>query len=86
VARVERVRREHKWSAARIAFEPQADGTTVSRRTVTHRLHQLGLTHRRFIDPDGGTNRVGRTITARRPGHVVHLDTKKTRWIPEGGG
>jgi hypothetical protein len=86
VARIERVRRECKWSVARIAFEPQAGGTAVSRRTVTRHLHQLGLTRRRFIDPDGGTNRAGRTITVRRPGHMVHLDTKKTRWIAEGGG
>jgi hypothetical protein len=86
VARVERVRREHRWSAVRIAFEPQADGTAVSRRTVTHHLHQLGLTHRRFIDPAGGTNRAGRTITARGPGHMVYLDTKKARRIAEGGG
>ncbi|MDT0382387.1 IS481 family transposase [Streptomyces sp. DSM 42041] len=86
VARIERMRREHKWSAARIAFELRAVGTTISRRTVTRHLHQLGLNRRRFIDPDGGTNRTGRTITARWPGHMIHLDVKKTGRIPDGGG
>lgn len=86
VVRIERMRREHKWSAARITFELRAEGTAVSRRTVTRHLHQLGLNRRRFIDPDGATNRTGRTITARRPGHMVHLDVKKTGRIPDGGG
>ncbi|OEU95749.1 transposase [Streptomyces oceani] len=84
VARIESMRREHKWSAARITFELQADGTVISRRTVTR--HQLGLNRRRFIDPDGGINRTPRTIRARWPGHMVHLDVKKTGRIPDGGG
>ncbi|MDB1087357.1 IS481 family transposase [Streptomyces sp. ACA25] len=86
VARIEWMRRERKWPAARIAFELRADGITISRRTVTRHLHQLGLNRRRFIDPDGGTNRTGRTITARWPGHMIHLDVKKTGRIPDGGG
>src|SRR5690606_22042348 len=42
VARMEQLRREHKWPASRIAFELHADGTIVSRRTITRHLAQLG--------------------------------------------
>ena len=80
------MRREHKWSASRIAFELQQAGTPVSRRTVTRLLAQLGLNRRRFIDPNGESNRELRKITAKRPGHMVHLDVKKTGRIPDGGG
>ncbi|OYO19084.1 IS481 family transposase, partial [Enemella dayhoffiae] len=86
VARIEELRREHKWSASRIAFELHADGVAVSRRTVTRHLAQLGLNRRRFIDPSGETNREVRTITAKHPGHMVHLDVKKVGRIPDGGG
>lgn len=50
VTRIERLRRTHKWSAARIAFELTTTGTPVSRRTVTRYLAQLGLNRRRYID------------------------------------
>lgn len=86
VARIEQLRREHKGSASRIAFEMHADGTVVSRRTITRRLAQLGLNRRRFIDPNGENNREVKTITARHPGHMVHLDVKKVGRIPDGGG
>ena len=82
VARTEQLRREKKWSASRIAFELHADGTTVSRRTITRHLAQLGLNRRRFIDPNGEI----KTITAKHPGHMVHLDVKKVGRIPDGGG
>ncbi|QHY96674.1 IS2 transposase TnpB [Streptomyces sp. S4.7] len=83
---IETWRREHKWSAARIAFELHDTGTTVSRRTVSRLLAQLGLNRRRFIDPDGDTNRTPRTIVAKCPGHMVHVDVKKVGRIPDGGG
>lgn len=86
VARIEELRREHKWSASRIAFELHGDGVAVSRRTVTRHLAQLGLNRRRFIDPSGETNREVKTITAKHPGHMVHLDVKKVGRIPDGGG
>lgn len=86
VARIESMRREKKWSASRIAFELHADGVAVSRRTVTRHLAQLGLNRRRFIDPNGETNRGAKTITAKHPGHMVHLDVKKVGRIPDGGG
>lgn len=86
VAWIEQLRREQKWSASRIAFELHADGTTVSRRTITRHLAQLGLNRRAFIDPNGENNREVRTITARHPGHMVHLDVKKVGRIPDGGG
>ncbi len=86
VAQIEQTRRTHKWSALRITFELQADGVTISRRTVTRHLAALGLNHRRFIDPNGDTDREPRKITARRPGHMVHIDVKKVGRIPDGGG
>jgi transposase InsO family protein len=86
VARIEALRRAEKWSASRIAFELQAEGIWLSRRTVSRHLHALGLNRRRFIDPSGDTNREPRKITARRPGHMVHIDVKKVGRIPDGGG
>lgn len=65
--RIESTRREQKWSASRIAFEPHQDGTSVSRRTITRLLAQLGLNRRKFIDPNGETNREPQKIIAERP-------------------
>lgn len=80
------MRRNHKWSAGRIAFELSQTTHAVGRRTVIRHLAHLGLSRRRFIDPDGHTTRKPRTITARRPGHMVHIDVKKVGRIPDGGG
>ncbi|GEB54043.1 IS481 family transposase [Streptomyces cacaoi] len=86
VARIEALRRAEKWSASRITFELQAEGYALSRRTVSRHLLALGLNRRRFIDPSGDTNRKPRKITARRPGHMVHIDVKKVGRIPDDGG
>jgi transposase InsO family protein len=89
VARIETMRRDHKWPASRIAFElglEQVAHRPPSRRTVTRHLAQLGLNQRRFIDPTGATNRQPSRIIARWPGHMIHLDVKKTGKIPDGGG
>jgi transposase InsO family protein len=86
VTRIERWRREHKWSAARIAFELSREDTTIGRRTVSRLLVRLGLNKRRFLDPCGETNRAPGRIVAKRPGHMVHLDVKKVGRIPDGGG
>lgn len=86
VKKIEAMRREQKWSASRIAFELQQEGTPVSRRTTTRLLGQLGLGRRRFIDPNGDTYREPQKIIAERPGHMVHIDVKKTGRIPDGGG
>jgi transposase InsO family protein len=86
IAQIEAFRRTHKWSAARIAFELTQAGTPVSRRTVSRHLADLGLNRRRFIDPNGEVNRQPRRITARWPGHMVHIDVKKVGRIPGGGG
>src|SRR5699024_8838795 len=86
VQQIESMRREHKWSASRIAFELEQAGTPVSRRTITRLLAQLGLNRRKFIDPNGETNREPQSINAKRPGHMVHLDAKKVGRIPDGGG
>ncbi|GHH27494.1 hypothetical protein GCM10018780_82880 [Streptomyces lanatus] len=86
VAQVEVLRRAHKWSAARISFELTQAGTPISRRTVSRHLAQLGLNRRRFIDPNGASNREPQKIIARRPGHMAHVDVKKVGRIPDGGG
>lgn len=86
VARIEEMRRVHKCSSSRIAFELKSDGIEISRRTVSRQLAALGLNHRRFIDPNGETNREPQKIIARRPGHMVHIDVKKAGRIPSGGG
>ncbi|MDF3144441.1 MULTISPECIES: IS481 family transposase [unclassified Streptomyces] len=86
VSRIEDLRRTRKWSASRIAFELNNDGATISRRTVSRHLVSLGLNRRRFIDPNGETNREPRKITACRPGHMVHIAVKKVGCTPDGGG
>lgn len=80
------MRRERKFSAARIAHELAHNGTVISRRTITRHLKALGLSRRKFIDPSGETNREPRKIRARWPGHMVHVDVKKVGRIPDGGG
>lgn len=86
LTRIEAMRRTHKWSAARMAFELASEGAAISRRTVTRHLAELGLNRRRFIDVDGKSNRKPCKIIARRPGHMVHVDGKKVGRIPGGGG
>ncbi|MFC8043573.1 IS481 family transposase [Nocardia sp. NPDC057353] len=86
VTRIERWRRDHKWSARRIAFELDSRGVGITVRTVSRQLAHLGLNRRRFIDPSGASNRAPARITARWPGHMVHLDVKKVGRIPDGGG
>jgi transposase InsO family protein len=79
-------RRDKKWSAARITHELAGQGIRINRRTVTRHLTRLGLGRRRFLDPTGESNREPGKITARWPGHMVHLDVKKVGRIPDGGG
>lgn len=86
IARIEQMRRDHKWSASRIAFELAQEQVAISRRTITRILAQLGLSKRRFIDSTGETNRAPQRIIAERPGHMVHIDIKKVGRIPGGGG
>ncbi|MBP2055876.1 transposase [Streptomyces griseochromogenes] len=87
VERIERLRRDNKWSARRIAFELADQGVRISEHTVGRWLARLGINHRRFLNPDGSANRrPPKRIVARYPGHMVHLDVKKVGRIPEGGG
>ncbi|MFC7405640.1 IS481 family transposase [Georgenia alba] len=86
IEHIESWRREHKWSAERITAELADLGFSTNRRTVSRHLARLGLGKRRFIDPCGENNRKAGTITARRPGHMVHLDVKKVGRVPDGGG
>lgn len=62
-----------------------AQDITINRRTVTRHLTRLGLGHRRFLDLTGESNREPGKITARWPGHMVHLDVKKVGRIADGG-
>ena len=84
VTEIESMRRARKWSASRITFELRTDGITIARRSVTKILRNLGLHRRRFIDPNGETNRKPQVIVAKRPGQMVHVDIKKSensgRW------
>lgn len=85
---IETMRREHKWSATRIATElALRHDVTVSPRTIGRWFERLGINRRRDLDPSGASNRqpAGK-ITARFPGHMVHLDVKKVGVIPDGGG
>ena len=86
IQQVKTWRREHKWSAQRITDELADLAVVINRRTVSRHLNRLGLGQRRFIDPNGETNRKPGKITARWPGHMVHLDVKKVGRIPDGGG
>ena len=86
VAPIEAWRRENNWSAQRITHELADQGIRLNRRTVTRHLGHLGLNHRRFLDPNGDSNRHPGVITARWPGHMMHLDVKKVGQIPDGGG
>ena len=86
IVQIQAWRRNKKWSAGRITHELAAQGVHIHPRTVTRHLARLGLSHRRFLDPCGEPNRVPGKITARWPGHMVHLDVKKVGRIPEGGG
>ena len=83
---IERWRRDHKWSASRISHELMANGHHVSVSTVTRWLQKLGLNRRRFLDVDGTPTRTPGRITARFPGHMIHIDVKKVGTIPDGGG
>ena len=49
-------------------------------------LVRLGINRRTDLDPDGASNRIPGRITARYPGHMIHLDVKKAGRIPAGGG
>ena len=83
---IEAWRRQHKWTARAISRELAAVGHDVSVATVGRWLVRLGISRRADLDPDGSTNRTGRAIVARYPGHMVHLDVKKVGRIPDGGG
>lgn len=83
---IERLRRAHKWTARQIHLELTRAGHRVWLATVSRWLVRLGINRRRDIDPDGSANRATGRITARYPGHMVHLDVKKVGRIPDGGG
>lgn len=86
VDRIEQLRRERKYSSARIALELRLDGHMVSVRTVGRWLARLGINRRRDLDVDGANLRRPGRIVARFPGHMVHVDVKKVGRIPDGGG
>ena len=86
VARIEHLRRERKHSARLITHTLAAEGVAISQATVGRWLVRLGLNRLRYLDVTGADNRRPNRITARYPGHMVHVDVKKVGAIPEGGG
>lgn len=81
VIRIEYLRRERKSWARRIALELEADGVTISVRTVSRHLAHLGLNWRRFLDP--GVRATGnRAGSSRWPRHMVHIDVRDGRPHP----
>ncbi|MFF9221880.1 helix-turn-helix domain-containing protein [Streptomyces viridosporus] len=74
VERIEQLRRNHKWSARRIALELVNQGVRVSERTVNRWPARLGIDRRRFLDPGGSAGRrPSKRIVARqhhRHGHA----------------
>lgn len=60
-----------------------SDSTAVPSRGT---WHTSALTAGGSSDPNGESNRQPGRITARWPGHMVHLDVKKVGRIPDGGG
>jgi transposase len=83
---IEAWRRERKWSARQIVTELAGQGHRVSTATVSRWFVRLGINRRRDLDPSGESNRRPARITARYPGHMIHLDVKKVGRIPDGGG
>lgn len=83
---IEQWRRDKHMTARAIRTELAIHGHHVSLATVGRWLKRLGISRLRDLDPDGSTNRHVGTITARFPGHMVHIDVKKVGRIPDGGG
>jgi hypothetical protein len=73
VARIEDLRRTYKWSAARIAFELNNDGATISRRTVSRHACPPSTDEALRISPPAAQ------VLARH----AHLDSP--RWDRRGG-
>ncbi|QCP08045.1 IS481 family transposase [Micrococcus luteus] len=87
VTQILTLRRECKWSARRIHHHLVSEGHQLCLRTVGRWLHRLGISRLRDLAPTGEDLRQRpQKITARGPGHMVHLDVKKIGRIPEGGG
>lgn len=78
--------RKKKWSARRIHLELADEGTPVAVCTIARILRREGLNRLRDLDTDGEPLRAPGKITARYPGHMIHLDVKKVGRIPHGGG
>ncbi|MCV7508287.1 IS481 family transposase, partial [Micrococcus luteus] len=75
------------WSARRIHHHLVSEGHRVCLRTVGRWLHRLGISRLPDLAPTGEDLRQRpQKITARGPGHMVHLDVKKIGRIPDGGG
>ena len=86
LAEIEALRREQKWSARRIHHHLVSEGHQLCLRTVGRWLHRLGISRLPDLAPTGEDLRQRpQKITARGPGHMVHLDVKKIGRIPEGG-
>lgn len=78
--------RKKKWSARRIHLQLASEGTPIAVCTISRILRRQGLSRLRDLDVDGQPLRAPGKITARYPGHMIHLDVKKVGRIPHGGG
>ena len=83
---IEHWRRTHKWSARRISHELAVRGTVVSVRTVTRWLDRAGLNRRGDTRPHRTDQPSQQTDPGPLPGPHDHLDVKKVRRVPPGGG
>lgn len=80
--------RARRWSARRIHLQLDHEGSPVAVCTIARILRREGLNRLRDLDVDGQPLRAtpAGKITARYPGHMIHLDVKKIGRIPPGGG
>ncbi|MGJ0197081.1 helix-turn-helix domain-containing protein, partial [Micrococcus luteus] len=77
LAEIEALRRDQKWSARRIHHHLVSEGHQLCLRTVGRWLHRLGISRLPDLAPTGEDLRQRpQKITARGPGHMVHLDVK----------
>lgn len=87
ITKVLKLRRDTKWSAAKISAElAEKHNIVVSTSTIQRHLRLHNLHRRHLLDLDGEPLRQPTTIVARYPGHMIHMDIKKAGKIPEGGG
>lgn len=76
-----RLRRDHRWGAAHIAFE-----VGLAPSTVQSILRAAGLARLDRGDRATSSKPRSQRYERERPGELVHIDIKKIAAIPDGGG